>query len=111
MFFNVMTKPDMSSTPSLLISDPGSAVALGSKRVNSRLKFCLCLTRSGCSLKQRRHKSNFKKYSNQSTRNPVKKVPARNIDLTSFIFESINLGMFSRISTKTSASDSIIFKQ
>ena len=99
MIFNVMTKPDMSSIPSLLISDPGSTVALGGKRVNSRLKFCLCLTRSGCPLKQRQHKSNFKKYSNQSTRNPVKKVPAKNIVLTSFSFESINLGMFSRICT------------
>ena len=86
MFFNVMTKPGMSSTPSLLISDPGSTVTLGSKRVNSRLKFCLCLTRSGCPLKQRRNKSNFKKYSNQSTRNPVKEIPCKKYRLDQFYF-------------------------
>ena len=33
MFFDMMKKPNISSTPPLPASDPGSAVPLGSKRV------------------------------------------------------------------------------
>ena len=48
-----MTKFNAGLTTSLPASDPGSTTAWGSKRVNPRPQFCLCLTWSGCPFKQR----------------------------------------------------------
>ena len=44
-----MTKLDAGLMKSLLASDPGSAAVWGSKRINPRPQFCLCLTCSGYS--------------------------------------------------------------
>ena len=44
-----MTKLDAGLTTSLPASDPGSAAVWGSKRINPRPRFCLCLAWSGCS--------------------------------------------------------------
>ena len=43
-----MTKLDAGLTTSLPASDPGSAAVWGSKRINPRPQFCLCLAWSGC---------------------------------------------------------------
>ena len=43
-----MTKLDAGLITSLPASDPGSAAVWGSKRINPRPQFCLCLTWSGC---------------------------------------------------------------
>ena len=43
-----MTKLDAGLITSLPASDPGSAAVWGSKRINSRPQFCLCLAWSGC---------------------------------------------------------------
>ena len=43
-----MTKLDDGLVTSLPASDPGSAAVWGSKRINPRPQFCLCLTWSGC---------------------------------------------------------------
>ena len=48
-----MTKLDARLITSLPASDPGSTSAWGSKRINPRPQFCLCLTWSGCLSKQR----------------------------------------------------------
>ena len=43
-----MTKLDAGLMTSLPASDPGSAAVWGSKRINPRPQFCLCLAWSGC---------------------------------------------------------------
>ena len=43
-----MTKLDAGLITSLPASDPGSAAVWGSKRINPRPQFCLCLAWSGC---------------------------------------------------------------
>ena len=43
-----MTKLDAGLMTSLPASDPSSAAVWGSKRINPRPQFCLCLTWSGC---------------------------------------------------------------
>ena len=43
-----MTKLDAGLITSLPASDPGSAAVSGSKRINPRPQFCLCLAWSGC---------------------------------------------------------------
>ena len=43
-----MTKLDVGLITSLPASDPGSAAVWGSKRINPRPQFCLCLAWSGC---------------------------------------------------------------
>ena len=43
-----MTKLDAGLTTLLPASDPGSAAVWGSKRINPRPQFCLCLAWSGC---------------------------------------------------------------
>ena len=43
-----MTKLDAGLMTSLAASDPGSAAVWGSKRINPRPQFCLCLAWSGC---------------------------------------------------------------
>ena len=43
-----MTKLDAGLITSLPASDPGSAAVWGSKRINPRRQFCLCLAWSGC---------------------------------------------------------------
>ena len=43
-----MTKLDAGLITSLPTSDPGSAAVWGSKRINPRPQFCLCLAWSGC---------------------------------------------------------------
>ena len=45
-----MTKLDAGLITPLPASDSGSAAAGGSKRINPRPQFCLCLTWSGCPL-------------------------------------------------------------
>ena len=51
-----MTKLDGGLTTSLPASDPGSAAAWGSKRINPRLQSCLCLTWSGRSSKRQQRR-------------------------------------------------------
>ena len=43
-----MTKLDAGLITSLPASDPGSTAVWGSKRINPRPQFCLCLAWSGC---------------------------------------------------------------
>ena len=43
-----MTKLDAGLMKSLPASDPGSTAVWGSKRINPRPQFCLCLAWSGC---------------------------------------------------------------
>ena len=43
-----MTKLDAGLITSLPAFDPGSAAVWGSKRINPRPQFCLCLAWSGC---------------------------------------------------------------
>ena len=44
----LVTKLDAGLITSLPASDPGSAAVWGSKRINPRPQFCLCLAWSGC---------------------------------------------------------------
>ena len=54
-----MTKLDAGLMTSLPASDPGSAAAWGSKRINFRPQSCLCLTWSGYLFKRRRRRRGF----------------------------------------------------
>ena len=64
-----MTKLDAGLITSLPASDPGSAAVWGSKRINLRPQFCLCLAWSGCPSNDDDDDTEIREYTSENVAN------------------------------------------